>query len=332
MVCNTPLFDTSADHQGNFGTVFLDNAYYNKAIAAHPVHALPGYVIGGLSWFAIPWLTATTMGLSALALESTPAFPTYPERMTEAEISAGLALPYAAVALLGKGGAVATLIMVFLAVTSSFNSELVATSSIFTYDIYRTYFRPEAPGTSLVRMSHVCMVVYAAIICFISMGLWYTGISMGYLYLLMGVIISAAVVPATLTLMWNGQNKWAATLAPVLGFACAITAWLVTASQTCGALDVTCTGSNDPMLAGNLTALLSPVLFVPVFCLVFGFDKYDWQSMKEIRKADDHDPAFAELDEHARQEVEAAQQVEYQEEQRKLKKAFNMASTLTVIL
>jgi Na+/proline symporter len=34
---------------GNFGTVFCDNGYYNKAIAAHPVHALPGYVVGGLS-------------------------------------------------------------------------------------------------------------------------------------------------------------------------------------------------------------------------------------------------------------------------------------------
>ena len=32
---------------GNFGTVFLDNGYYNKAIAASPVDALPGYVMGG---------------------------------------------------------------------------------------------------------------------------------------------------------------------------------------------------------------------------------------------------------------------------------------------
>lgn len=32
---------------GNFGTVFLDNGYYNKAIAASPVDALPGYIMGG---------------------------------------------------------------------------------------------------------------------------------------------------------------------------------------------------------------------------------------------------------------------------------------------
>lgn len=34
---------------GNFGTVFLDNGYWNKAISASPVTALPSYVMGGLA-------------------------------------------------------------------------------------------------------------------------------------------------------------------------------------------------------------------------------------------------------------------------------------------
>ena len=99
---------------GNFGTVFLDNGYYNKAIAAGVVDALPGYVMGGLSWFAIPWLCATTMGLAALALENNPVFPTYPLRMAAADVTAGLVLPNAAVALLGKGGAGATFLLIFM--------------------------------------------------------------------------------------------------------------------------------------------------------------------------------------------------------------------------
>jgi urea-proton symporter len=70
------------------------------------------------------------MGLSALALEGNPAFPTYPNR------TAGLVLPNAAVALLGKGGAVCTLLIVFMAVTSASSAELIAVSTIFTYDIY----------------------------------------------------------------------------------------------------------------------------------------------------------------------------------------------------
>jgi hypothetical protein len=45
------------------------------------------------------------MGILAVALENTPAFPTYPRRMNTSEVGAGLALPYAAITIAGKGGA-----------------------------------------------------------------------------------------------------------------------------------------------------------------------------------------------------------------------------------
>ncbi|KAF2258220.1 Na+/solute symporter [Lojkania enalia] len=279
---------------GNFGTVFMDNGYYNKAIAASPVHALPGYIIGGLSWFAIPWLCATTMGLAALALQNSQYFPTYPNSMDEASISAGLTLPYAAVALLGSGGAVATLLIVFMAVTSSFSSSLIAVSSILTYDIYGTYINPKASGKRLVYISHTSVGGFGLIMAAFSTGLYYAGISMGWLYVFMGVIISSAVLPATLTLMWKGQNFWAATLSPILGLCCSIIAWLVTTSKlNDGVITVATSGANLPMLAGNVTALLSPVIFIPVLTLIFGIDDYDWQSMKNIRLIDDSDVAEA---------------------------------------
>jgi urea-proton symporter len=318
---------------GNFGTVFLDNGYYNKAIAASPVHALPGYIIGGLSWFAIPWLTATTMGLAALALESNPVFPTYPDRMTSAEVSAGLALPYAAVALLGSGGAVATLLMVFMAVTSASSAELIAVSSIFTYDIYRGYVNPNASGKKLIYISHVVVVVYALIISSISVGLWYNGISMGYLYVLMGVLISAAVLPATLTLVWRGQNKWAAILTPIVGTIAAIVAWLVTAKKECDVLDVICTGSNNPMLAGNVVALLAPVILIPLFTLIGGPDKYDWSSMMDIRKGDDHDlaeDAGVDLEEVVGGHEET--QAEFEQEQSMLRRALKISVSMTIFM
>jgi len=62
--------------------------------------------------------------------------------MSDADVSAGLVLPYAAVALLGSGGAVCTLLIVFMAVTSASSSEYIAVSSIWTYDIYQTYVNP----------------------------------------------------------------------------------------------------------------------------------------------------------------------------------------------
>ncbi|KAG9772869.1 Na+/solute symporter, partial [Aureobasidium melanogenum] len=335
---------------GNFGTVFLDNVpllmsyvfylypgYYNKAIAASPVHALPGYVMGGLSWFAIPWLCATTMGLAALALENNPVFPTYPDRMAHSDVSAGLVLPYAAVALLGKGGAGATLLLIFMAVTSASSAELIAVSSIWTYDIYQTYIHPTASGPLLIRMSHIACVVYAIVLASFSTGLFYAGISMGYLYLMMGCIIGSAVIPATLALMWKHQNWQAAAGAPVLGLVCALIAWLVTAKKECGVLNVDCTGSNNPMLAGNVTALLSPLVFVPVLTFVFGRQNYDWVSMKQIRKGDD-----TEIIRRASVEIDAELVVPAQmtgeldaaaeRDQAKLNKAAVISRTLTAFM
>lgn len=156
---------------------------------------------------------------------------------------------------------------------------------------------------------------------------------MGYLYLMMGVIISSAVIPATLTIMWAGQNVWAAALTPPLGLVCSLIAWLVTAKKTCGSLDVDCTGSNNPMLAGNVVALLSPLIFTPVFTLIFGMDHYDWASMMAIRKGDDHDLAAAahidlELVPGERRESVA----EAAAEQTKLLRASKIAKTTTVVL
>lgn len=45
------------------------------------------------------------------------------------------------------------------------------------------------------------------------------------------------------------------------------------------------------MLAGNVVALLSPLVFVPILTFAFGRQRYDWLSMKQIRKGDDSELA-----------------------------------------
>ncbi|KAL6234089.1 hypothetical protein BDW75DRAFT_173257 [Aspergillus navahoensis] len=314
---------------GNFGTVFLDNGYYNKAIAAHPVHAFPGYVIGGLCWFAIPWLCATTMGLSALALEGT-------RRIASVDVTAGLVLPFASVELLGYSGAVCTTLMIFMAVTSAFSAQLIAVSSIVTYDIYQAYLNPIAKGKRLVWISHLSCVVFAIVMAAFATGLHYAGIGMGYLYLLMGVIISSAVFPGAMTLVWKGQNWIAAAASPVLGLAMSLIAWLVTTKTEYGVFTVETTGANYPMLAGNVAALLSPVVFSPVLTYLFGPQNYDYESMRAIRKVDDSDVAAAA---HVDPELipgastanpSPSQQQEEEEEIKKLNKASFISRCLTI--
>ncbi|GMM38863.1 Dur3 protein [Saccharomycopsis crataegensis] len=272
---------------GNFGTVFLDNGYWLKGFASSPAAALPGYVLGGLAWFALPWFTATTMGLAALALEDTPSFPTYPNRMTDAQVSSGLVLPNAAVALMGKGGAGASLILVFMAVTSAFSAELMAVSSIFTYDIYREYVNPNASGKKLIFISHLSVILFSLVMAGFSTGIYYGNVSMGYLYEFMGVAISAAVGPCAATIMSSKQNKAAAIWSPILGTICSICSWLGSTKALEGSVTYLNTFADYPMLIGNVVALLSPIIFIPVLTYAFGPQNFDWNILKSIKRADE---------------------------------------------
>lgn len=47
------------------------------------------------------------------------------------------------------------------------------------------------------------------------------------------------------------------------------------------------------MLAGNVVALLSPLIFIPILTLIFGQQNYDYESMRNIRRVDDSEVAAA---------------------------------------
>jgi Na+/proline symporter len=67
-------------------------------------------------------------------------------------------------------------------VSSASSAELIAVSSIFTYDLYQTYINPKATGKNLIWMSHACVVVFGFVMAAISTGFYYAGVSMGYCY------------------------------------------------------------------------------------------------------------------------------------------------------
>lgn len=56
----------------------MDTSYFIKAFSASPAAVVPGYTIGGIAYFAVPWGLGTVMSSLALGLENQPNFPTYP--------------------------------------------------------------------------------------------------------------------------------------------------------------------------------------------------------------------------------------------------------------
>lgn len=88
------------------------------------------------------------------------------------------------------------------------------------------------------------------------------------------------------------------------------------------------------MLAGNVVALLSPLVFIPILTFAFKPQNYDWLSMRAIRRADDHElAANAHIDlelvpgQRRREETE-----EEAAEQAKLTRASRIARALCAFL
>lgn len=264
------------------GTVFLDQGYWQRAIASRPTTAVKAYILGGLSWFAIPFGFATTLGLAAVALTSNPKYPTYPDDMTELQVSSGLVAPFAAQTLLGKNGAVALLLTLFMAVTSSSSAQLIAVSSILTFDVYKTYVRPASTPDQLIVVAHVMICAFAVVMAAFA-SIWnIIGISLGWLFVVMGLIIGGAVFPAAFTVTWRGQTRLAAIAAPLCGLAAGLTAWLIVAKVYYGELSVATTGAPYPTLAGNMASVLTGCIVSVVVSVVLPGDGFDWSVTRNI--------------------------------------------------
>ena len=321
------------------GTVFLDQAYWQRAIASRPTTAVRAYIMGGLAWFAIPFGFATTLGLSAVALTGHPSFPTYPNPMDPSQVSAGLSVAFAAVALLGTGGSVALLIVLFMAVTSCASAELIAVSSILTFDVYKTYIKPAATPTQLIFVSHLMIGVFGltmAIFACIWNGI---GIDLGWLFLVMGLLIGGAVFPAAFAITWRGQTKAGAISGAVTGLCAGLIAWLTTAHTYYGAITVSTTGMEYPTLAGNLAAIMTG-LIVSVSVSLAKPETFDWDVTRSINAASAKTPDSATDDPHHNQtlapviaeEKEMREDAAALEEPSKLRSAFKVACIASFVL
>jgi Na+/proline symporter len=267
-----------------FSTVWLDQAYWQRAIASRPETSVKAYMFGGLAWYGIPFGFATAMGLGCAALTSSSSFPTYPDPLSTAQNGAGLSSPATAIALLGKGGAGLMLLLLFMAVTSSTSAELIAVGSLLTFDVYKTYIKPSATSTELVRVSHYGIILYAVVLAAFCCILNAANINLTWLLTVLGIIVGGASVPVGLILLWDRMSTVAVLLSPWIGFFFGLTAWLVVTHLRSGAINVSTTGDATNAVAGNITSAVTGVLMA--FVLSFAFPgKFESTDEKHIQRA-----------------------------------------------
>jgi len=255
---------------GNFGTVFVDQSYWQRAIASRPRSVVPGFLVGGLAWFAIPFTLATTLGLAAVAVNL---------QLTPLEISSGLVAPLAAAHILGDVGAILMLTVLFTAVTAAGSAQLISVSSLITYDVFRTYVKPSSTGRQLMKISRYSILGFGLGMGALASLLFMSGVSLQYIYLAMGVLIGSAVAPISLAILWKNTNRYAATAAAIIGLGCGVSVWLGYAFSTSGEISLASTSDMFALLAGNLASILTS-LVITVIGSLFRPENFNFSKLK----------------------------------------------------
>lgn len=263
----------------NFGTVFIDQSYWQSAIAATPTASWKGYLLGGLCWFAIPFSLATSLGLAAVAL-SLP--------ISEDEVNKGLVPPATVSHLMGDSGSVLFLIMLFMAVTSSGASEQIAFSSIISYDIYRTYINPNCSGQRVISLSRATILIFGVLMGFLSIALHAARLDINFLYRATGIFIGPAVVPVAYAIAWGRASGPAAISGALSGIICGITTWLTYGyfHTKPGLLNLKVLKEEEVMLAGNLVSIFSSGIVCTIISLLRP-DDCDWSTTRAIPLIED---------------------------------------------
>ncbi|EER35356.1 hypothetical protein CTRG_00095 [Candida tropicalis MYA-3404] len=236
-----------------FGLVVADQAYLQRAVAADPRVTSKAYFYAALCWFVIPFAMGASLGLGAQALSVYPDFPT----LSDFEIGEGLPAVAAITYLLGKSGSAIMLVMIFFSVTSSFAGELIATSTLISYDIYKRYIKPDASPKEVVKVSKIAVfgwAIFSSALASIFHGA--AKISMGWLFNFLGCATASGVFPIALSFTWKDLNKAGAVGGSVGGMILAFIVWLITCKTYTGEINVTNLSNQWVSFAGNVTALV----------------------------------------------------------------------------
>ena len=201
--------------------------------------------------------------------------------ITGDEAGSGLVPPAVATHLLGQAGSVLILIMLFMAIVSTGSAESIAVSSLVAYDIYREYINPEATGEQILKVSRYVIVGFGLIMGALSIALFEIGLSLGWVYLFMGICIGSAVAPLWFLMKWSKASGTGAVVAAWSGLVLAVIAWMVTAQVREGEITIDTLGTNEAMLTGNLVAIFSSALIHFIYSIAIDPQDFDFSILDE---------------------------------------------------
>ncbi|KAI9690884.1 MAG: hypothetical protein M1822_008504 [Bathelium mastoideum] len=271
---------------GNLALVLMDTAFWQKSFASEVNSTVPAYNLVSIVILAIPWCTGTIIGLSARAIEKTPVWFDYPNTLTTTQVNSGLVMPYVLRSLLGKGATTGLLVLIFMAITSTVSSSMIAVSSIISLDFFRTYINPRASDRKILQVSHWGVAFHGCFMAGFAIMLEYAGATNNWSTYFRPIISCPGILPMILALFWSRQTRLAATLAPILGLLSGLATWLSLSWKWSGVININTTQDQVPGLYGAIVSFFSPALYSIVISLIWP-SRFDWREFLRIDLIED---------------------------------------------
>jgi len=272
---------------GNLALVVMDTAFWQKSFASEVHSTVPAYDLVSIVIIAVPWCTGTIIGLSARAIEKTPIWFDYPNTLTATQVNRGLVMPYVLRSLLGKGATNGLLVLIFMAITSTVSSSMIAVSSIISLDFFRTYINPRASDRKTLQVSHWGVVFHGCFMAGFAIMLQYAGATNNWSTYFRPIIACPGILPIILTLLWSGQTKLAAILGPILGLFSGLATWLALSWYWSGEITIESTQLQMPGLYGAIVSFFSPGLYSVIISLAWP-SRFDWREFLRIDLIEDN--------------------------------------------
>jgi Na+/proline symporter len=192
------------------GEIFHSNVWWSRAFSFREGVGFKAYLLAGLLWAPIP-VVAGFVALAVPALDlNVPA--------------ADMVGPMVAAHLLGEGGAVLVLIMVFAALSSSLDSLLAATSILLVEDVYRRHLKPHASAQEMRRAAAWIIVGLGVLTWLLCVPRLTT---LAELLYFTGAFVASTIWPIAAGLFWRRTNPAAAIAGMVLGSAAGLYSYFV---------------------------------------------------------------------------------------------------------
>ncbi len=195
-------------------TVFVDQAYWGRAIAARDAKtAYWGYIAGSIGWYPVPLVAGLTLGTLGLALGLPIDNPDTVATQTVQAVG-------------GHLGALLFLAVLFMAIISTGDSEAAAVGTIAAIDIFRTYLSPGADETRVIAAARLSIVVFAVLVLAGTWTLLAAGATLWWLFCFYGILLGPAVLPVVLTYLWERGSGTAFVVACLAGTTIGLSVWL----------------------------------------------------------------------------------------------------------